>query len=82
MSQQAPKRFLITEALAQSILNYLTEKPFKESAMLIQNLQRLEPYAEPKEVEAPPVPEQPTTGKKPKEHKEPPKEDEKTEGSE
>jgi len=65
MSQQAPKRFLITEALAQSILNYLAEKPFKESAMLIQNLQRLEPYAEPS-----------ADAKQPKEHKEPPKKEE------
>ena len=57
------KKFLITEGLAQSILNYLAEKPFKESAMLIQNLQRLEPYEEPKEADAKP--------KKQKDKKEP-----------
>ncbi len=53
------KKFLITEGLAQGILNYLAEKPFKESAGLINALQRLEPYEEP-----PPVPEQPSTEEK------------------
>lgn len=48
------RQFLITEQLAQNILNYLAEKPFKESAGLINSLQRLVPYEEPKEQDEPP----------------------------
>ncbi len=55
------KQFLITEALAQSILNYLADRPFKESALLIQNLQRLQPYEPPKE--EPPKEESPDDDK-------------------
>lgn len=37
-----PKYFLIDERLANAILNYLIEKPFKEVAPFIDGLQRLQ----------------------------------------
>ncbi len=47
-------KFLIEEQLAQNILNYLAEKPYKETAGLIQGLARLEKYEPPKVEESEP----------------------------
>lgn len=41
------KEFLITVELAQKIMDYLVEQPYKHTALLIQGLGRLEPAPEP-----------------------------------
>lgn len=50
--------FLIGVELAQKIMDYLVEKPYKETALLIQGLARLEKA---------PVPEPPATKEEEKE---------------
>lgn len=45
------KKFEITEELAQKILNYLTEKPFKEVAALVSELMRLRPIEQNKDTQ-------------------------------
>lgn len=43
--------FIISQELAQELLNYLVTKPFQEVFQLIQKLQQLHRVEEPKEVE-------------------------------
>lgn len=42
--------YMIPQALAQDVLNYLQEQPYRSVAALIQALLRLEPVAGPEEV--------------------------------
>ena len=52
-------KFEISQELAQAILNYLAEKPYKETFQLIAELQRLTPVngnSEPPRVILPDVP--------------------------
>jgi len=38
--------FKISQELAQALLNYLAEKPYKETFMLVAELQKLQPIKE------------------------------------
>lgn len=43
------KQFIITEELAQTILNYLATRPYAEVSQLVPRLQSVKPFVEPKE---------------------------------
>ena len=43
------KKYIITEELANGLLNYIASKPYNESHQLVAGLQALETYEEPKE---------------------------------
>jgi len=51
-------QYIIEDKLAQAILNYLTEKPYREVAALINALSKMKPVEEPKTQKE--IQEQPT----------------------
>lgn len=46
-TQNLPDKLIISRELAQAIANYLLERPYKEVAMMMQELARLQAFAPP-----------------------------------